>query len=57
MIRVENAWYIYRKASHSAQARNIEKYLLDWGCDGTTGGALLYAVFIYAYHKAPGTRR
>jgi hypothetical protein len=52
-----DSWYIYRRANNSYQARNIERYLLNWGCDGGDGGGDQDAVFIYAYHKTPGTRR
>lgn len=53
----QNSWYIYLPANNSSQARYIEKYLLNWGCDGGDGGGDQNAVFIYAYYKAPGTRR
>ncbi len=45
----EGHWYIYREANTAQAARNIEKALLEWGCDGGTGGGDSNAEFVYAY--------
>jgi len=44
-------WWIHRKAASSDDARAIEKALIDWGCDGGTGGGDDDAIFVYAYLK------
>ena len=49
-------WRIHRKAVSSNAARIAEKALLDWGCDGGTGGGDDDAVFVYAYLKTATTR-
>lgn len=48
----ENHWRIHRKAISSRDARNIEKALLDLGCDGGAGGGDNDAVLVYAYLKS-----
>lgn len=47
----ENHWRAHRKAVSSDVARAAEKALLNWGCDGGTGGGDTDAVFVYAYLK------
>ena len=51
----KNHWFIYRDAGSEAQARSIEKALLDWGCDGGPGGGDRDATIVYAYLKTPST--
>ena len=46
---------IYLKAISSDTAREAEKMLLDWGCDGGGGGGDDDAVFVYAYLKTSTT--
>ena len=47
--------YIWRTATSSAVARDIEKYFLDLGCDGGTGGGDADAEIVYAYKKSSRT--
>lgn len=49
-------WWIYRRATSSQTARDIEKALLDLGCDGGAGGGDDGAVHVYAYLKSPQTQ-
>lgn len=53
----ENGRWIYIKASSSSKARTVEKALIDWGCDGGSGGGDVDAKYIYAYYKAASTIR
>ena len=48
-------WYAYRRATTASAARSAEKALLDWGCDGGTGGGDDDAIFVYAYLKTAKT--
>ncbi|WP_300463167.1 hypothetical protein [Desulfobacula sp.] len=48
----EGHWRIYRQCTTSTAAKNVEKALLDHGCDGEPGGGDDNAVFVYAYLKA-----
>lgn len=48
-------WRSYRKAVSSGAARAAEKALLNWGCDGGTGGGDNGAVYVYAYLKTAVT--
>jgi len=45
----DNHWYIYRKAVNDQDAREIEKYFLDQGCKGGSGGGDDSCSFVYAY--------
>ena len=44
-------WYIYRECTNSTVAREVEKALLNNGCDGGSGGGDEDAVYVYAYLK------
>ena len=48
-------WFIHREAISSAAARAAEKTLLEWGCDGGSGGGDDDAVYVYAYLKTSVT--
>ena len=48
-------WYAYRRAVSANAARSAEKALLDWGCDGGTGGGDNGTIYVYAYLKASVT--
>lgn len=52
----KNHWRIHRKAMSADHARAAEKSLLDWGCDGGSGGGDDSAIYVYAYLKSPKTR-
>jgi hypothetical protein len=47
-------WYITRRASSSSDARESEKSLIKWGCDGGPGGGDGDATYLYAYLKKAG---
>lgn len=51
----DNHWRAHRIAISSNDARAAEKALINWGCDGGTGGGDNSAVFVYAYLKSPIT--
>ena len=44
-------WFIHRPCTSNESARNVEKALLELGCDGGTGGGDANAVHVYAYLK------
>jgi hypothetical protein len=48
-------WFIHRTCTSSEAARNVEKALLDLGCDGGQGGGDDDAVHVYAYLKTSTT--
>ncbi|MDO9566424.1 MAG: hypothetical protein Q7J15_06765 [Candidatus Desulfaltia sp.] len=48
-------WFIQRQCTNSTAARNVEKALLDKGCDGGTGGGDDNAIYAYAYLKTSVT--
>ena len=48
-------WYIYRECNNATSARNVEKTLLNDGCDGGSGGGDDNAIFVYAYLKTSVT--
>ena len=47
----KNHWYLYHEAGSARAARSVEKALLEYGCDGGSGGGDEDAVFTYAYKK------
>lgn len=47
--------WIHSNKLSSEAARTVEKYFLDRGCDGGTGGGTHLARFVYAYKKTPYT--
>lgn len=48
-------WFIWREAFSDDDARSIEKELLEWGCDGGSGGGDRNTRFVYAYLKTSDT--
>ncbi len=51
----ENAWWIHRACTTNTAARNVEKALLDYGCDGGEGGGDESTDKVYAYLKTSTT--
>lgn len=51
----QDAW-IYRKASSSQSARDIEEYFVNLGTDGGGGGGDVSSDMIYAYMKNAYTK-
>jgi hypothetical protein len=54
-VEKEKDKYISRTATSSSLARLVEKYFLDLGCDGGSGGGDDDADIIYAYKKSSRT--
>jgi len=48
-------WYIARQCYNDTDARNVERALLDLGCDGGGGGGDRTTVNVYAYLKSRET--
>jgi len=48
-------WYIVGQCHNTTDARNVEKYLLELGCDGGGGGGDITSVYVYAYLKTRDT--
>ena len=55
-VSEKDGWWIFRNAGSEAQARAAENSLLDWGCDGGSGGGDHNSVFVYAYLKTTTTK-
>ena len=51
-----NDSYIARDCTTATNARTIEKYFLDKGADGGTGGGSYDTRFVYAYRKTLTTK-
>lgn len=51
-----DAW-IFRDCGMDMVARSVEKYFIDKGCDGGSGGGDQTTKYVYAYRKAPHTRQ
>ena len=49
--------WIYRTTNLSSEARNIEQYFQNLGCDGDTGGGDQTSRIIYAYKKTSLTKQ
>lgn len=50
----KDAW-IYKPATSSTVARDVESHFLGLGCDGGPGGGDETAIYVYAYKKAAHT--
>ncbi len=50
----KDAW-VYRDCGSEAAARKVEKYFLDRGYDGGTGGGDISTTYAYAYKKKDHT--
>ena len=48
-------WWIARQCYDNESARNVEKALLELGCDGAAGGGDDTTVYVYAYLKGTMT--
>lgn len=48
--------YLYKKAGDAEAARQIEKYFIDQGCTGGTGGGDENSEWVYIYLKTSHTR-
>lgn len=48
--------WVYRICSSDAAARNVEKALINLGCDGDRGGGDHSSVQVYAYKKTSATK-
>ena len=51
----ENSWWSWRQCFNEADARDVEKALLDFGCDGGPSGGDATTVYVYAYLKTAST--
>ena len=51
----DKTWYTSKQCSTSAEAREVEKALLELGCSGGPGGGDDDAVFVYTYLKTSTT--
>ena len=51
----EHSWWIYRTAASSEIARQVEKYYIDLGMRGGTGGGDDTATMVYCYVVTPTT--
>ena len=51
----EEYWSHSCECKNAEDAREVEKMLLDLGCDGGMGGGDEKSVFVYAYLKSPIT--
>jgi len=50
-VNERNGNWIFRPTSSSATARNIERYFLDLGMDGGSGGGDYLSKAVYCYKK------
>lgn len=50
-------WFIWHPADSADAARRIEKYYLDKGMDGGTGGGDGDTRYVYCYEKESGVTR
>lgn len=51
----EKSWWIYRTAIDCDTARKVEKYFLEKGMRGDTGGGNDESVIVYCYAVSPTT--
>lgn len=55
-VKKDGTW-IYAPAENEESAREIEKYFLDNGMEGDTGGGKTGCKIVYAYLKTPQTNQ
>lgn len=56
-VKEQGDWWVYRQATSSSAAREIEKYFLEVkGTDGGPGGGENDADYVYAYKKTAHSR-
>jgi len=51
----QNSWWVALQCYDNESARNVEKALLEQGCDGGVGGGDETTVYVYAYLKSAVT--
>ena len=54
-VKENGDYWTYRTCSSSDEARRVEKYLNDLGCDGGGGGGDASTKAVYAYKKSRNT--
>ena len=54
-VNERNGNWIFKPTSSSATARNIERYFLDLGMDGGSGGGDYLSKTVYCYKKTYST--
>lgn len=55
-VSENGGWWIYREASSSIAAREIESFFINTlGIDGGTGGGQIATKYVYAYKKTTTT--
>lgn len=55
-VEKESDSWIFRDCNTDANARNVEEYFLNKGCDGGAGGGDSSTKYAYAYKKNSHTR-
>ena len=55
-VILDEGWYVARECQSDTAARNVEKSLITYGCDGGGGGGDESTVWVYAYLKTPSTQ-
>lgn len=50
-VQENGDYWIYQTADSSGDARDVEEYFLNLGCDGGTGGGDSTTKSVYAYKK------
>lgn len=50
-------WYIYMPADTDEIARKVEKFFLDLGMQGGTGGGSSKSIMVYCYEISPNTKQ
>lgn len=53
----EGHWFIWAQADSEEVARKVEKYYLDQGMDGGTGGGNEDTLYVYCYEIEEGLTR
>jgi hypothetical protein len=51
----QDYWYMARQCDNDTAARNVEKALVEMGCDGGEGGGDNTSIWVYAYLKGSKT--
>lgn len=54
-VSKDNGTWIYRTASSTTVAREIEKHFIDAGMDGGSGGGDKTSTIVYGYKKTSST--
>ena len=55
-VQEQGGVWIFDQTTSSDQSRAIEKYFLDKGCDGGSGGGSSTSRYVYAYKKTWDTK-